>query len=254
MDDSTDSPAQESPWLLFVHQVPPKPDYLRVKVRRRLQRVGALQLKSTVYVVANSPDALEDLQWIRREILEVGGTALICEASFIAGATNEEIAAMFGASGRKRGSEHSQNARAISPGTTWVTRAGVFIDRIASAWLIRRFIDPQAEFKFVPARGYEPAAGELRFDMYDAEFTHEGEQCTFQTLLRSFGLTHAALGVIGDIVRDIDCRADRFARAETSGVAALIRGIADRHEDDEARLERGAEVFDSLYAAFSQTS
>ena len=70
-------------------------------------------------------------------------------------------------------------------GRTWVTREGVHVDRIASAWLIRRFIDPEASFKFVPSKGYQPGPGELRFDMFEAEFTHEGDRCTFEVLLRA---------------------------------------------------------------------
>src|SRR5262249_19468265 len=66
---------------------------------------------------------------------------------------------------------------------TWVTRQGVYVDRIASAWLIRRFIDPEAQFKFVSGKGYRPNEGELRFDMFEAEFTHEGDKCTFEVLL-----------------------------------------------------------------------
>src|SRR3989442_2928642 len=67
-------------------------------------------------------------------------------------------------------------------GRTWVTRKGIHVDRIASAWLIRRFVDPAAKFKFVPGKGYRPEPGEIRFDMFDAEFTHEGERCTFEVL------------------------------------------------------------------------
>ena len=71
----------------------------------------------------------------------------------------------------------------IEPGRTWVTRHGVHVDRMASAWLIRRFIDPQARFKFVAARGYRPEPGELRFDMFEAEFSHEGDRCSFEVLV-----------------------------------------------------------------------
>ena len=78
-------------------------------------------------------------------------------------------------------------------GRTWVTRSGVHVDRIASAWLIRRFIDPEARFKFIRGQAYSPEPGELRFDMFEAEFTHEGEQCTFEVLRRRFGLEDRAL-------------------------------------------------------------
>ena len=74
-----------------------------------------------------------------------------------------------------------------------MTRAGVHVDRIACAWLIRRFIDPEARFKFVPGKGYAPQPGELRFDMFEGEFTHEGDRCTFEVLLARAGLDDPAL-------------------------------------------------------------
>ncbi len=126
------------------------------------------------------------------------------------------------------------------------------MDRIASAWLIRRFIDPRARFKFVPARGYRPRAGELRFDMFDAEYTHEDDRCTFETLVHRFGLRPHALGAIGEIVHDIDCKDDRYGRAETAGVASLLRGLARTAADDDERLERGAAIFDDLYASLTR--
>ena len=135
-------------------------------------------------------------------------------------------------------------------GRVWVTRKGVYVDRIASAWLIRRFIDPDATFKFVPAKGYAPAAGELRFDMYDGEFTHEGDHCTFEVLTARAGLTDPALAAIGEIVHDIDLKDAKFARVEASGIASVIESIAAANKDDARRLERGAVVLDDLYELF----
>src|SRR5262249_41810373 len=114
--------------------------------------------------------------------------------------------------------------RADVQGRTWVTRKGIFVDRIASAWLIRQFIDPDARFKFVPARGYQPEPGELRFDMYEAEFTHDGELCTFEVLLRDFGLSEPGLRAIAEIVHVIDLKVDEPARPETIGVAHVLEG------------------------------
>ena len=132
-------------------------------------------------------------------------------------------------------------------GATWVTRQGVFIDRIASAWLIRRFIDPKALFKFVPARGYAAKPGELRFDMYQGEYTHVGERCTFEVLLQSFALDDPGLTAIGEIVHDIDVKEDKYGRRETAGVLAVVQGIANVTKDDAERVARGAAVFDGLY-------
>ena len=252
-----DSPVTPTPqgggardWLLFIHQIPPKPDYFRVKVRRRLHRIGAVPLKNSVYVLPASDEALEDFQWLRREIEADGGEATICEATFVAGMTDGELMSTF-AFDRAAAGPAATGTRApdrVPPGHTWVTRAGVFVDRIASAWLIRRFIDPAAQFKFVAARGYQPGADERRFDMFEAEYTHEGEHCTFETLCDRFALTDPALRPIAEIVHDIDCKDDKFGRPETAGVAALLQGIAAATTDDAERLSRGAALFDNLYA------
>jgi hypothetical protein len=134
---------------------------------------------------------------------------------------------------------------------TWVTRRGVQIDRIASAWLIRRFIDKAASFKFVPSSGYQPEPGELRFDMFEGEFTHRGDRCTFEVLLGHADLSDPALGAIGEIVHDIDLKDDKYGRAETAGVKSLIAGIATPGADDEQRLARGAVLLDGLYDSFA---
>jgi hypothetical protein len=137
-------------------------------------------------------------------------------------------------------------------GQVWVTRREVHVDRIGSAWLIRRFIDPDAEFKFVPAKGYKPRPGELRFDMFEAEFTHEGDRCTFEVLLQRAGLNEPALTAIGEIVHDIDLKDGKFGRAEASGIAALIEGLARAPIPDQERVERGGALFDNLYTLFSE--
>ncbi|MDB5375656.1 MAG: ChrB protein [Rubritepida sp.] len=135
-------------------------------------------------------------------------------------------------------------------GRVWVTRRGVYVDRIASAWLIRRFIDPEAGFKFVPAKGYTPEPGELRFDMYEGEYTHEGDRCTFEVLLGRAGLDDPALAAIGEIVHDIDLKDGKFGREEATGIAHLVEGIAAANKDDQRRLERGAAVLDDIYEYF----
>ncbi|HEU4994420.1 MAG TPA: chromate resistance protein ChrB domain-containing protein [Gemmatimonadaceae bacterium] len=294
-------------WLLFIHQLPPKPDYLRVKVRRRLQRLGAVPLKSTVYLLPNRDDAIEDFQWLLNEVVSEGGDATICAANLLSGLSDEDAEHLFrserdadyvelarsadavavttpGASDEmmrlkrrlesihavdffgateRRQAEHalSMLEHRLQPaveaqerskpaerpsGATWVTRKGIFIDRIASAWLIRRFIDPAASFRFVEATSRRKA-GEIRFDMYGGDFTHVGDQCTFETLLDAFALADQQLGAIGEIVHDIDLKDAKFERDETEGVAAVIRGIALGNDDDQERLEQGALVFDSLY-------
>jgi hypothetical protein len=140
----------------------------------------------------------------------------------------------------------------VSGGRTWVTRRGIHVDRMASAWLIRRFIDPAARFKFVSGKGYVPEPGELRFDMFEAEFTHRGDGCTFEVLLEEFEVPDPALRPIAEIVHDIDLKEEKFAREETSGIALVINGIAMNHQEDEMRLSRAAAVFDDLYEYFKR--
>jgi hypothetical protein len=137
-------------------------------------------------------------------------------------------------------------------GHVWVTRREVHVDRIGSAWLIRRFIDPQATFKFVPAKGYRPRPGELRFDMFEAEFTHEGDRCTFEVLLQKASLDQPALTAISEIVHDIDLKDGKFARAEAAGIAALIDSLARADISDQERVDRGGQLFDNLYDLFGK--
>ena len=135
-------------------------------------------------------------------------------------------------------------------GRTWVTRRGIEVDRIASAWLIRRFIDPEATFKFVPAKGYQPLARELRFDMFDGEFTHEGNRCTFEVLQERLGLNDPALQRIAELVHDLDIKDNKFGRLELAGLDHLLTGMAAATAADAVRLERGAAMFDYLYEYF----
>jgi hypothetical protein len=123
---------------------------------------------------------------------------------------------------------------------------------MASAWLIRRFIDKDARFKFVPGKGYRPEAGELRFDMFEAEFTHEGDRCTFEVLLQRFGLSEPALKQVAEIVHDIDLKDGKFGREDALGVDRLIAGIAMANPEDEKRLAEGSAVFNNLYEYFKR--
>ena len=239
------------PWLVLMHALPPQPDYLRVKVRRRLQKLGAIALKNSVYALPNSEDSLEDFQWLVREIVADGGKAMVCEASFVGGITNEEVGEMFDDDGSGPTIEEALALSALPHGAVWVTREGVKVDRIASAWLIRRFIDHRARFKFVPARGYQREPGERRFDMFGGEYTHEGDRCTFETLVKEFRLRDRALRAIAEIVHDIDCKDDKFERPETGGIKALIGGIVAENARDEDRLARGAELFEELYRSLA---
>jgi hypothetical protein len=316
---------EAQPWLLLLHQLPPKPAYFRVRIWRRLQDLGAVAIKNSVYALPAGDETREDFEWLLREIVDGGGEACICEARMVDGLSDQDIRAQFdeardadyreiaeearavtetarngdampeearaeisarvkrlrkrlaeiaaidffGASGRQtpeglvaeiearlrpaaggKAVATEKNVDTSLTGKTWVTRRGVHVDRMACAWLIRRFIDPDARFKFVGGQSYQPGRDELRFDMFEAEFTHDGDRCTFEVLFDLIGLDDPALRHIGEIVHDIDIKDGKFDRAEAPGIAQVIAGIAMAHDDDEARLQRSAVVFEDLLTYF----
>jgi hypothetical protein len=314
---------QPTTWLLLIHQVPNSPAYLRVKMWRRLQKIGAVAVKNAVYALPRSEQSAEDFHWVAREILEAGGDASVCEATFVEGITPKELIGLFQAardsdyaelteeikelkdelrtaekagdawaSGmavrvarvrqrlaeiqaidffsapagkqaealvsdieariRKAPIHKPQSGKGGYSGRTWVTRKGVHVDRIASAWLIRRFIDPNSRFKFVPAKGYRAEPQELRFDMFDAEFTHEGDLCTFEVLLERLDIEDSSLHQIAEIIHDIDLKESKFGRAETPGIALIVNAICTKHKEDLDRIERGTILLDDLYDFFKK--
>lgn len=325
------APPEDAPtgrWLLLIHQLPPKPAYLRVKIGRHLQRLGAVAIKNSVYTLPATDSAREDFAWVYREIIDGGGDASVCEARFSAGLSDEQIEALFHEARNADYEALAEEVRAVQKvlprrggvpeerrtelagevvrlkkqlgaiaavdffastgrvaveglvrelearleggasgsstkrrpavlaadvrGRTWVTRKNIHVDRIASAWLIRRFLDPEARFKFVSGKGYTPEPGELRFDMFEAEFTHEGDRCTFEVLLDRFGLADPALRRIAEIIHDIDLKDAKFNRPERPGVECLVNGLAMVERDDEARLARGAALFGDLYESLAR--
>lgn len=136
----------------------------------------------------------------------------------------------------------------------WVTRRHIHVDRIASAWLIRRFIDAEAVFKFVDGKTYKVRRGELRFDMANAEFTHEGNDCTFETLVRRADLrSDHALCALAEVIHDLDVEEGKFGRPEAAGFGALISGICATTKSDQERLALGSDALDGFYAFFSRT-
>jgi hypothetical protein len=128
----------------------------------------------------------------------------------------------------------------------WVTRPRPYVDRLACAWLIRRFIDPAASIRF----GEQPAAGDVTFDMEGAEFGYHGSLCTFETMLLAFDLDDPALRSMAEIVHEIDLRDGRYLRPETAGVEAVLRGWHEAGLTDAELEERGRGLFEGLYAAF----
>jgi hypothetical protein len=137
-------------------------------------------------------------------------------------------------------------------GRTWVTRANIHVDRMTSAWLIRRSIDPDARFKFVTDRNYRPTAGELRFDMFNAEYTHDADRCTFEVLLDLIEKPDPALRRIADIIHDLDLRDHKYQLPEAAGIKVMLDGLAANHEWDEDRIERASFLFEDIYKSFTK--
>jgi hypothetical protein len=137
-------------------------------------------------------------------------------------------------------------------GRRWITRPRPGVDRMASAWLIRRFIDRQAQFGFAADRESVPDHG-VPFDMFGVEFSHQGEGCTFETLCSIFGIDGPALSRIAAIVHDLDLKDGKFGAPECSTMGAMIEGLQLAHQNDDALLEQGMTLFDSLYRSFEQS-
>jgi hypothetical protein len=135
----------------------------------------------------------------------------------------------------------------------WVTRPRPGVDRMASAWLVRRFIDPEARFSFAADRNAVPDNA-IPFDMFGVEFSHQGEGCTFETMCAAFGIEEAAVKRLARIVHDLDLKDARFGAPEAATVGAVIEGLQLAHADDDALLAHGIVLFDSLYRAFEKSA
>ena len=316
-------------WLLLVHQLPPRPSSIRVKIWRRLQQLGAIAVKNAVYLLPNSSETREDFEWMRTQIVSLGGEATVLATDSIdAGsdddlikvfqkARKEDYAALFQdvqktlrsvpKSGTLKGprllrlqrTERQQRERFSqlesidffsAPGRdrvrevlarvegrlakpvrfvveagnassvlqveayqrrTWVTRPRPGIDRVGSAWLIRRYIDSHARFGFVESRENVPK-GEVPFDMFGVEFSHDGDDCTFETLTRRFGIVSSSVTRLGQMVHNLDLKDDRFAVPEAATLGHIVDGLRQIYEQDAELLEHGIEVFEALHRALAK--
>ena len=327
-DNHSMTPKTRYEWLLFVHQLPPKPTGVRVRIWRQLQKLGAIVVKNSLYVLPFNEKTHEDFQWLKRDVEAAGGEATVFRAGSVEGATDDEIVAAFRKArdedyrrlaaeldalvrsirerprnvdstggrtrryesdlekaqqelarivetdffhaagravataayerGRKalqsgqggRGSESAARTELVGMtryrGRRWVTRRGLFVDRLASMWLVTRFIDAKARFVFVDEG--ERVENAIAFDMFEGDFTHQGQDCTFETMLKAFGLTHdAGLRALAEIVHDLDLKDGMFNRPEASGLGSVIRGLSQLVNDDRKLAEHCLPIFDGLY-------
>jgi hypothetical protein len=296
-------------WLLLLFSLPTNRNTERVAVWRRLKKIGAVQIKTSTYLLPDEPTQYEQFQWLAQQIRDYGGDSTLVRAQEIEGLTKEKVVSLFNAArdreyaalrkslqtfiARRRKSDGNFAAaelerltkqfrelqqidffdsarghevamllrRAEGPRRllklrtldakqyhekTWLTRPRPEIDRVGSAWLISKFIDPKAKFVFAPTVHAVPET--IPFDMLDAEFSHHGNCCTFETLTKRFAISDKAVAKIGEMIHDADLDDARFQRVECVGIDRVLKGWAKEGLPDDEILRRGFECFDALYA------
>ena len=296
-------------WLLLLFSLPTNRNTERVAVWRRLKKMGAVQIKTSTYLLPDEPAQYEQFQWLAQQIRDYGGDSTLVRAQEIEGLTKEKVVSLFntardkeyvdlrkalqGFISRRRKSNAEFAAaelerltkqfrelrqidffdsprgqdvamllrRAEGPrrsaklqtldvrqyrGKTWLTRPRPEVDRVGSAWLISKFVDPKAKFVFAPSAQAVPEA--IPFDMLDAEFSHHGNCCTFETLVKRFAISDKALSKIGEMIHDADLDDARFQRVEAVGIDRVLKGWAKEGLPDEEILRRGFDCFDALYS------
>ena len=296
-------------WLLLLFSLPTNRNTERVAVWRRLKKMGAVQIKTSTYLLPDTPAQYEQFQWLAQQIRDYGGDSTLVRAHEIEGLTKERVIAIFNdarakdygdlrkslqsfiARQKKTDAEEAgselerlmrrfREVRAVdffdSPrghdvamllrraegpkrprelekfdvkqyqGKTWLTRPRPEIDRVGSAWLIARFIDRKPKFVF--ASTLDAIPGAIPFDMLDAEFSHHGNYCAFETLTKRFAISDKSLVRIGEMIHDADLDDARFQRVEAVGIDRVLKGWAKEGLSDQEILRRGFECFDALYA------
>lgn len=305
-------------WLVFMHQLPAKPEALRVKVWRRLQKLGAMALKNSVYVLPDTTEHNSSLQLLMQDISQAGGDSYLFRTSKIEGldwkhmikmheksllgemkpllkegkANLKKIAdnklssddlmdlqhsygKLLSALKKLKTKDHFQfsglgeleeNIRQLSDAfkfhfagaaiipeiglvgpRTWVTRRNMGVDRLASAWLIIRFIDPKASIICVDFDTYRHQNSHLRFDVFPGEFTHEDDNCTFETLILRFQVSNPRLKRLGEIIHDLDFKDNKFQHTETFQIREfLVDNMTAK--SDEVRMREAFACLDKWLA------
>jgi hypothetical protein len=313
-------------WLTLLTTLPPTPTRHRVGVWRKLQRMGAVRLRGSAWILPETAETTERFQWLVQEIQAFRGEATLLHVDRVGTMPEEQVVALFhearapeyqavvrgcreiqshldrhrsdrrGAlaqlrgqlDGLKRELDRIQSidyldapagarARAVwetvakrlravearpqAPagrrrgslpprGSTWVTRPRPHIDRIASAWLIKRFYDPDARFAFADAA--DAVRKGVPFDVLGADFGHHGEDCTFETLVKRLSIKDRRVKAIAEIVHEADLHDGKFTRHTAAGLDLAIKGLAEATPDDHELLERGGAMFDGIYAVLKR--
>ncbi len=314
-------------WLTVLLSLPPTPTRHRVGVWRKLQRIGAVRLKGSAWLLPETAETKELFEWLVQEVQSSRGEATLLRVDRIETMREEQVKALFdrareaeyepvvrgcrdvlahldraragnrrlvpqarikleglkreldriqaidyldSRSGRRARELWERTAKQLTaieakpgthaaaqrggalppPGSTWVTRPRPHIDRIASAWLIKRFFDADARFAF--AEPDDAAKKGVPFDILGVEFGHHGDACTFETLVKRFGIKDRRVQVIAEIVHEADLHDGKFPRTEATGVDLAINGLAEGTHDDHELLERGMAIFDGVYTALKR--
>jgi hypothetical protein len=304
--------SKNSTWLLLLYALPTKKTSARVNLWRKLKRFGAVQLKTSAYVLPDDPAQYERLQWLSEEIRTAGGDASLLRVTEIEGMDQAAIVRMFNdarkadyeelgrtcrdmmSRTRKGGNgefaleldrlqrrfneikevdyfkspaaddgrmalerlakvlgqgQKTPPVQRLSPqkfaGKKWLTRPRPGIDRAGSAWLIRKFIDAKARFVFAAEPSAHPEA--IPYDMADVEFSHHGDDCTFETLVKRFGIADKAIRQMAEMVHDADLEDGKFQRYECLGINAVLAGWEKAGLSDSELLAKGIECFEALY-------
>lgn len=304
----TNHDPQKAPWLLLVFSLPSSQASQRVEVWRKLQRYGTVALRSSGYVLPNTPANQEKLEWLATAIRNYKGQASLVQVQafddlpvdkmrqlFVDARSRDyealarelqkvlerratlrsnarvsrlrrrfqEILAIdfFNSPPRRR--VESLLARVDEPDITvksrnaaaknrecrnrvWMTRPRPGIDRVSSAWLIRRFIDSKARFVFGNDPVEHPDA--VPFDMFSSSgFGHRGNDCTFETLCKHFAIRDANVKRIAEMIHDADLGDEKFGRDEGLGLDQVLRGWERQSVTDHELLSRGMELIEGLY-------
>lgn len=229
----------------------PQADVVRLFQEVRNQDYAALAERYRRLLRGARPRLAEELARLARERDRLGEIDFFEAPGRLEVERAREAVEARAASGRVRptGAAPPLDLAALR-GRRWVTRPRPHVDRIASAWLIKRFVDPAAEFVFAAPDQVPPDA--IPFDMAGVEFGHHGEDCTFETLLRRTGLRDRKLAILAEIVHEVDIKDGTFAREEARGIDLVLRGLLSAIKDDHEALAQGLTLFDGLYAAVGE--